>query len=220
MRPRWHRQRLQWHSPSGPCFASTDVASRDTKDPRFRQRPLSNELVTLRPHRKGGWNAATSLRIEARPALRRGRRHRVSRRLLWRDGNGGQSQLPASLVEIRRKELPTPTGGIAHIRWFSAAGLAPTLTTNLTTGHGVGVRALAEKRALAADLVTQSQQAGISLPPPTDTRVHDQPGFAYSDPLGWRSLFWVVDQDAVMSVTGLRFDDAQLQQIAEGVRFG
>ena len=79
---------------------------------------------------------------------------------------------------------------------------------------------LAEKRALAADLVTQSQQAGISLPPPTDTRVHDQPGIAYSDPLGWRSLFWVVDQDAVMSVTGLRFDDAQLQQIAEGVWVG
>ncbi len=130
------------------------------------------------------------------------------------------ARLPASLVEIRRKELPTPTGGIAHIRWFSASGLAPTLTTNLTTGHGVGVRVLAEKRALAADLVTQSQQAGISLPPPTDTRVHDQPGIAYSDPLGWRSLFWVVDQDAVMSVTGLRFDDAQLQQIAEGVRVG
>lgn len=130
------------------------------------------------------------------------------------------ARLPASLVEIRRKELPTPTGGTAHIRWFSTSGPAPTLTTNLTTGHHVGLRALATKRALAADLLAQSHQAGISLPPPTDLPVHDQPGIAYSDPLGWRSLFWVVDEDAVMSVTGLRFDDAQLQQIAEGVRFG
>ena len=130
------------------------------------------------------------------------------------------ARLPAAFVEIRRKELSTPTGGTAHIRWYSASGPAPTLTTNLTTGRDVGLQALAEKRALAADLVAQSHQAGISLPPPTDIPIHDQPGIAYSDPLGWRSLFWVVDQDAVMSVTGLRFDDAQLQQIAEGVRFG
>ena len=50
--------------------------------------------------------------------------------------------------------------------------------------------------------------------------VNGQPGLAYSDLLGWRSLTWAVDRDAVMSVTGLNIDDTELQQIAEGARFG
>jgi hypothetical protein len=128
-------------------------------------------------------------------------------------------RLPAHLAEIRRQELATPTGGTAHIRWFAVSGDGPTLTTNFTTGQDIGLHALADKRALAADLTVQSQRAGISLPAPAEFAVNGQPAIAYSDLLGWRSLSWAIDRDAVMAVTGLHFFDARLQQIARGVRF-
>ena len=127
--------------------------------------------------------------------------------------------LPPGFAEIRRQDTATPTGGTAHIRWFSTSDLAPTLTTNLTTGTDVGIHALADTRARAADLATQAQRSRASLLAPADVSINGQPGLAYSDPLGWRSLTWAVDRDAVMSVTGLNIDDTELQRIAEGARF-
>lgn len=141
--------------------------------------------------------------------------HTARRKITGYDVGG----LPAGLAETRRYEQTTPTGGTAQIRWYSVSDSGPTLTTNLTTGKDIGASALADTRARAADLITQSERDGISLPAPTEFAVHGQPAVAYSDLLGWRSLSWVVNRDTVMAITGLRFSDAQLQQIAEGVRF-
>ena len=74
-------------------------------------------------------------------------------------------------------------------------------------------------KALATEHVQSAKEAGTSIPDPKDVTVNGKAGLAYSDPLGWRSILWVVDDNAVMSVTGLRMDDQALMTFAEGIEF-
>ena len=123
------------------------------------------------------------------------------------------------LVQIRSYQIPTPTGGVAQIKWFSKSGNGPALTSNLTTGHGVGITAIGMATSVADENLKETAQSGASPPDLQKVVVNGRAGIAYSDPLGWRSVLWVVDDNTVMSVTGLRLDDATLLPVAEGVTF-
>ena len=129
------------------------------------------------------------------------------------------TEMPTGFSQLRKFEVLDPDGATAHIRWFSASGNGPTLTTNLTAGTGVGLRALDMARSRANEMLAESRRSGVSIPTPVDITINGNLGIAYSDPLGWRSLLWVVGDDAVMSVTGLKFSDAILRKVAQGVQF-
>ncbi len=126
---------------------------------------------------------------------------------------------PPGLKQIRSYSLATPTGGTAQIRWFSASGDAPTMTSNLTTGEGVGTTALAATKSRADEIQRESAQAGAPVTAPREVAIGGKQGIAYSDGLGWRSLGWVVDDNAVMAITALHVDDATIISIARGVTF-
>ena len=125
---------------------------------------------------------------------------------------------PDGLTELRSYDVAAPNGGTAHIKWFGLKGGAPTVTSNLLTEDGAGIKAMDMAKTLAAEHMKTASSIDKALPAPKDVTINGKPGYAYSDPLGWRAVLWVADDNAVMSVTALRMDDSSLVTFAESVQ--